>query len=149
MVCDITDLSDITDTLKQKNLTLLNEDMPTPEFLALHSDESLEKIMNSYPARYLSLRSEGITIATARVAVLEPWAITTRLIVAESYRRQGLAELLMQTAITISHSEGANKMCLQLDRSNIAAQSLYEKMGFRIHHAYSFIERENRSECAC
>jgi len=149
MVCDITDLSDITDTLKQKNLILLNEDMPTPEFLALHSDESLETIMNSYPARYLSLRSEGITIATARVAVLEPWAITTRLIVAESYRRQGLAELLMQTAITISHSEGANKMCLQLDRSNIAAQSLYEKMGFRIHHAYSFIERENRSECAC
>jgi ribosomal protein S18 acetylase RimI-like enzyme len=55
----------------------------------------------------------------------------------------------MQAAIAISLGEGANKMCLQLDRSNIAAQALYEKMGFRVHHTYSFIERENSSECAC
>jgi GNAT superfamily N-acetyltransferase len=149
LVCDIDSTTDITDTLKERNLTLLNEDAPTPEFLALHSDEMLESIMNSYPARYLSLCSDGVTVATARIAVSESWAITTRLIVAESHRRQGLAELLMQAAIAISLGEGANKMCLQLDRSNIAAQALYEKMGFRVHHTYSFIERENSSECAC
>ena len=149
LVCDIDSTRDITDTLKERNLTLLNEEAPTPEFLALHSDEILESIMNSYPARYLSLRSDGVTVATARLAVCESWAITTRLIVAESHRRQGLAELLMQAATTLSHADGANKMCLQLDRSNIAAQALYEKMGFRVHHIYSFIERENRSECAC
>jgi ribosomal protein S18 acetylase RimI-like enzyme len=149
LVCDIDSTREITDTLKERNLTLLNEEAPTPEFLALHSDEILESIMNSYPARYLSLRSDGVTVATARLAVCESWAITTRLIVAESHRRQGLAELLMQAATTLSHADGANKMCLQLDRSNIAAQALYEKMGFRVHHTYSFIERENRSECAC
>ena len=149
LVCDIDSTTDIADTLKERNLTLLNEDAPTPEFLALHSDEMLESIMNSYPARYLSLCSDGVTVATARIAVSESWAITTRLIVAESHRRQGLAELLMQAAIAISQGEGANKMCLQLDRSNIAAQALYEKMGFRVHHTYSFIERENSSECVC
>jgi GNAT superfamily N-acetyltransferase len=149
MVCDITDSSDITDTLAKKNLTLLNQDSPTPEFLALHNDEILETIMNSYPARYLSLLSDGVTVATARMAISGSWAIVTRLIVAESHRRQGLAELLMQAAIAISLSEGANKICLQVDRSNSGAQALYDKLGFRVHHTYSFIERENRSECAC
>jgi GNAT superfamily N-acetyltransferase len=149
MVCDITDSSDITGALAKKNLTLLNQDSPTPEFLALHNDEILETIMNSYPARYLSLRSNGVTIATARMAVSNSWAIVTRLIVAESHRRQGLAELLMQAAIAISLSESANKICLQVDRSNSGAQALYDKLGFRVHHTYSFIERENRSECAC
>ena len=149
MVYDITDSSDITGALAKKNLTLLNQDSPTPEFLALHNDEILETIMNSYPAHYLSLCSDGVTVATARMAISGSWAIVTRLIVAESHRRQGLAELLMQAAIAISLSEGANKICLQVDRSNSGAQALYDKLGFRVHHTYSFIERENRSECAC
>jgi len=149
MVCDITDSLDITDTLLKKSLTLLNQDSPTPEFLALHNDEILETIMNSYPARYLSLLIDGVTIATARMAIADSWAIVTRLIVSESHRRQGLAELLMQACLGYSHAEGVQKMCLQVDRSNIGAQSLYEKMGFRVHHTYSFIERENRAECAC
>jgi ribosomal protein S18 acetylase RimI-like enzyme len=149
LVYDIEGTLDISETLSSKKLTLLNEDAPTPEFLALHSDEILETIMNSYPARYLSLRSDGVTVATARVAICQSWAIVTRLIVAESHRRQGLAEILMQAAIAISQSEGANKICLQVDRSNTGAQALYDKLGFRVHHTYSFIERENRSECAC
>ena len=149
MVCDITDSPDIADTLMEKNLTLLTEDSPTPEFLALHNDEILETIMNAYPARYLSICSDGITIATARMAISESWAIVTRLIVSESHRRQGLAELLMQACLGYSQSEGVQKMCLQVDRSNIGAEALYEKMGFRVHHTYSFIEREDRAECAC
>ena len=149
MVCDITDSSEIAGTLIEKNLTLLNEDSPTPEFLALHNDEILEAIMNSYPARYLSICSDGITIATARMAFSDSWAIVTRLIVSESHRRQGLAELLMQACLGYSHAQGIEKMCLQVDRSNIGAQALYEKLGFRVHHTYSFIEREVRAECAC
>jgi GNAT superfamily N-acetyltransferase len=149
MICDITDSPDITNTLLKKNLTLLNEDSPTPEFLALHNDEILETIMNSYPARYLSICSDGITIATARMAISNSWAIVTRLIVSESHRRQGLAELLMQACLGHSRVEGVHKMCLQVDRSNIGAQALYEKLGFRVHHTYSFVERENRDECAC
>ena len=149
MVCDITDSPDIADTLMEKNLTLLNEDAPTPEFLALHNDQILETIMNAYPARYLSICRDGITIATARMAISESWAIVTRLIVSESHRRQGLAELLMQACLGYSQAEGVQKMCLQVDRSNIGAEALYEKMGFRVHHTYSFIEREDRAECAC
>jgi GNAT superfamily N-acetyltransferase len=105
--------------------------------------------MNSYPARYLSLLSDGVTVATARMAISQSWAIVTRLIVAESHRRQGLAELLMQACLGYSRAQGVQKMCLQVDRTNTGAQALYDKLGFRLHHTYSFIERENRSECAC
>jgi len=149
MVCDITDSPDIADTLTKKNLTLLNQESPTPEFLALHNDEILETIMNSYPARYISLLSDSVTVATARMAISDSWAIVTRLFVSESHRRQGLAELLMQACLGYSRAEGVQKMCLQVDRSNSGAQALYDKLGFRIHHTYSFIERDNRSECAC
>ena len=149
MVCDIADSPDISDILMKKNLTLLNEDAPTSKFLALHNDEILETIMNSFPARYLSICSDGITIATARLAISDSWAIVTRLIVSESHRRQGIAELLMQACLRYSRAEGVEKMCLQVDRSNTGAQALYEKLGFRVHHTYSFIEREIRAECAC
>jgi len=149
MVCDITDSPDIADTLTKKNLTLLNQESPTPEFLALHNDEILETTMNSYPARYISLLSDGVTVATARMAISDSWAIVTRLFVSESHRRQGLAELLMQACLGYSRAEGVQKMCLQVDRSNSGAQALYDKLGFRVHHTYSFIERDNRSECAC
>ena len=149
LVCDITDPLDTHEIITEKNLALLNEAAPTPEFLALHRDEILEPIMNAYPARYLSLQSDGVTVASARMAVSESWAIITRLIVAESQRRKGLAEILMRVAMSAAQAEGADKICLQVDRSNTGAQALYEKLGFRVHHTYSFIERENRSECAC
>ena len=149
MVYDITDSTDFAKILEDKNLTLLNEEFPTADFLALHDDEILESIMKSYPARYLSICRDGITVATARLAICESWAIVTRLIVAESHRRQGLAELLMKSAISFAHEQGATKMCLQVDRSNPGALALYEKMGFRVHHTYSFIEREDSDTCAC
>jgi GNAT superfamily N-acetyltransferase len=149
MVCDIASSPDYAKTLQEKNVILLNEGAPTAEFLALHNDEVLETIMNSYPARYLSLLSDGATVATARMAISESWAIVTRLIVAQSHRRQGLAELLMQAAISIAREDGVQKMCLQVDRTNPAALALYEKLGFRVHHTYSFIERESRDGCAC
>ena len=149
MVCDIGEPTEDTKIFEDMNLSLLNEDAPTPEFLALHNDEILETIMNSYPARYLSFRKDGATVATARIAISDTWAIVTRLIVSPSHRRQGLAELLMQAAISLAHDQGATKMSLQVDRSNPGALALYEKMGFRVHHTYSFIERENRDTCAC
>ena len=149
MVYDIGDPIHDVKILEDKNVTLLNEDAPTSEFLALHNDEILGTIMNSYPARYLSFRKDGATVATARLAISDTWAIVTRLIVSPSHRRQGLAELLMQAAISLAYDQGARKMSLQVDRSNPGALALYEKMGFRVHHTYSFIERENRNTCAC
>ena len=149
LISDIENTIDNCEKLKQRGFEILNESAPTAEFLALHGDEILESIMNSYPARYISIKNGNETVATARVAIENSWAILTRLFVSPTHRRQGLAEELMLASLLIAKQEGANKMCLQLDRSNTAAAALYEKLGFRIHHTYSFIEREVRDGCAC
>jgi predicted GNAT family acetyltransferase len=105
--------------------------------------------MRAYPAHYISLRIDGKVVATARLAILGSWSILTRLYVSQSHRRLGLAELLMKAAANISLDNGGDKISLQLDQSNAAAQALYEKLGFRVHHTYSFIEQQESSECAC
>jgi ribosomal-protein-alanine N-acetyltransferase len=50
--------------------------------------------------------------------------------VRESYRRQGLGELLLAEAMEIAIDSGAESATLEVRRSNIAAQSLYEKYRF-------------------
>ncbi len=149
LISDIESRADLTSVLNSKNVSLICDNLPTPEFLALHGDELLEPIMKAYPAHYISLLMDGKIVATARLAVLDSWSILTRLFVAETHRRLGLAEILMQASTNISLDHGADKISLQLDQSNAAAQALYEKLGFRVHHTYSFIERQESSECAC
>ncbi|MFM9151588.1 MAG: GNAT family N-acetyltransferase [Candidatus Planktophila sp.] len=149
LISDIQSVEDLNPRLQEKKVNLVCESSPTAEFLALHGDEILEPIMKAYPAHYVSLRINGEIIATARLAILDSWSILTRLFVAASHRRFGLAELLMKACTNISLVNGADKISLQLDQSNLAAQALYEKLGFRIHHTYSFIERQESSECAC
>ena len=149
LVSDIEARSELAPMLEMKSVELLCESVPTPEFLALHGDEILEPIMRAYPAHYISLRIDGKVVATARLAILGSWSILTRLYVSQSHRRLGLAELLMKAAANISLDNGGDKISLQLDQSNAAAQALYEKLGFRVHHTYSFIERQESSECAC
>ena len=120
--------------------------MPTDHFLALHGDQGLKEIMCSYPARYISLRDRGEIVATARIAISGSWAILTRLFVAENQRRKGLAELLMLAGMKIAQDAGARKIALQLDQSNGAARALYEKLGFKEHHTYTFMEKVNKVE---
>jgi ribosomal protein S18 acetylase RimI-like enzyme len=105
--------------------------------------------MIAHPARYIALTHDGEIIATARVAISETWSIVTRLIVADAFRKRGLARLLMLACMNSAIENGASKMALQVDQSNQDAQALYEKLGFRVHHTYRFIQRAETSECAC
>jgi ribosomal protein S18 acetylase RimI-like enzyme len=131
------------------NVEIVNVDQPSNAFLALHDDHSLRSIMMAHPSRYLALTQNGEIIATARVAISETWAIVTRLIVADTFRKRGLARLLMLACMNSAIENGATKMALQVDQSNQDAQALYEKLGFRVHHTYRFIQRAETSECAC
>ena len=103
----------------------------------------------AHPARYIALTHDGEIIATARVAISEDWSIVTRLIVSDSFRKKGLARILMLACMNSALENGATKMALQVDQSNQDAQALYEKLGFRIHHRYRFMQRAETSECAC
>jgi len=149
LVKDLELSADMQELALSRNVEIVNADQPSDAFLALHDDHSLRSIMTAYPARFIALTHDGEIIATARVAVFETWAIVTRLIVADAFRKKGLARLLMLACMNSAIEEGATKMALQVDQSNQDAQALYQKLGFRLHHKYRFIQRAETSECAC
>jgi N-acetylglutamate synthase len=149
LIKDLELSTDVENLALSSNIQITNTDQPSDAFLALHDDHSLRSIMMAYPARYIALTHDREIIATARVAVSEGWAIVTRLIVADTFRKKGLARLLMLVSMNSAIENGATKMALQVDQSNQDALSLYEKLGFRVHHTYRFIQRAETSECAC
>ena len=149
LIKDLEASAGVDELAQSKNVAITIEDLPSDKFLALHNDEAVRSIMTAYPARYISLTCNGEFIATARVAVADSWAIVTRLIVAQTHRKKGLARLLMLACMNSALSDGATKMCLQVDQSNPDALSLYENLGFRVHHTYRFMQRGETNECAC
>ena len=149
LIKDLEMSADVENLALSSSVEIVNTDQPSDAFLALHDDHSLRSIMMAHPARYIALTHDGEIIATARVAISETWAIVTRLIVADTFRKRGLARLLMLACMNSAIENGAMKMALQVDQSNQDAKALYEKLGFRVHHTYRFIQRVETSECAC
>lgn len=149
LIKDLEVSADVENLALSSSVEIANTDQPSDAFLGLHDDHSLRTIMMAYPARYIALTRDGEIIATARVAVSGGWAILTRLIVADAFRKKGLARLLMLACMNSAIENGATKMALQVDQSNQDAQALYERLGFRVHHMYRFIQRTETSECAC
>jgi ribosomal protein S18 acetylase RimI-like enzyme len=149
LIKDLELSADVESLALSSSVEIVNTDQPSDAFLALHDDHSLRSIMIAHPARYIALTHDGEIIATARVAISETWSIVTRLIVADAFRKRGLARLLMLACMNSAIENGASKMALQVDQSNQDAQALYEKLGFRVHHTYRFIQRAETSECAC
>lgn len=149
LIKDLEVSADVENLALSSSVEIANTDQPSDAFLELHDDHLLRTIMMAYPARYIALTRDGEIIATARVAVSGGWAILTRLIVADSFRKKGLARLLMLACMNSAIENGATKMALQVDQSNQDAQALYERLGFRVHHMYRFIQRTETSECAC
>ena len=124
------------------NFEFLVEPSPTPEWLAVQSDEAIEDIMSAYPATYLAITFENKIIATVRLAVDGSWAIVTRLFVREEFRGKGLSKALMEKVSSVASSQGATKISLQVESTNQVALSLYQGLGYKIHH--SFIYRAHR-----
>ncbi|GKC40604.1 acyl-CoA N-acyltransferase, partial [Tanacetum coccineum] len=54
------------------------------------------------------------------------------LCVAKSARRQGIARNMLHFAIESAISDGVEQVYVHVHRNNIAAQELYEKIGFKV-----------------
>jgi len=48
------------------------------------------------------------------------------------YRRRGIAQKLLATALLAAYAEGARKVFLEVRRGNTAAQAMYEQFGFAV-----------------
>lgn len=85
-----------------------------------------------------SVRSDGQTIAVARVAAAGGWAGFTAVEVSPDHRRRGLAMLL--TSVLAEHAAGRapGGYWLQVEERNTGARALYKRTGFADHHGYHY-----------
>jgi ribosomal protein S18 acetylase RimI-like enzyme len=88
--------------------------------------------------RFLSVADAGTTVAICRTATSDGWLGITAVEVAAAHRRRGLATHLLRAALELARDEGIERVYLQADHANVAAQALYSRAGFARHHEYFY-----------
>jgi ribosomal-protein-alanine N-acetyltransferase len=86
---------------------------------------------NRFPGNDLLSPSTEYVIGFAGIWVMVDEAHITNIAMRESYRRQGVGELLLLSIIDMAIKLSAHYITLEVRASNTAAQSLYLKHGFR------------------
>ena len=98
---------------------------PWNRAMYLHELERLD-------ACYLAARSGRLLIGYGGVLVILDEAHIMTLAVRDDYRRQGIAMRILLGLIDRAEEMGARFLTLEVRKSNHAAISLYEKLGFQI-----------------
>lgn len=103
-------------------------------------EHMLRAIMEGPPlVTFASVRRGGRVLAKGRASVSEGWAGVTDMWVDPAARRRGLATNVLTTLLEWAEANGATSAYLQVVGSNAAARTLYERLGFRTHHAYRYL----------
>ena len=94
--------------------------------------DSLKEEINNPYALYFAVKDDetGEVIAAAGMIVSIDTADIMNVSVKESYRRKGLASLLLDTLFEEGSKVGVKDYTLEVRENNIAARTLYEKKGF-------------------
>ncbi|MDL2258286.1 ribosomal protein S18-alanine N-acetyltransferase [Eubacteriales bacterium OttesenSCG-928-K08] len=84
-------------------------------------------------ARYFVLEApDGALMGYIGMWLILREAHVTNVAVLPQYRRQGWGRKIMLFAMEDANDKGARQMTLEVRESNIAAQAMYEKLGFTI-----------------
>lgn len=94
-----------------------------------------KRFLNQQSVIFISLKNDVITgfvvlylgFSTAECA---HYYILDDTYVSPTYRRQGIAHQLIDTAILFSKQNNALRISLQTSKDNVEAKKLYEKLGF-------------------
>lgn len=70
----------------------------------------------------------------------------TNVAVAPQWRRQGIAKQLMEYLLLTSFKQGANRITLEVRRSNLAAQQLYQGFGFCVEGVRKGYYTDNKED---
>ena len=88
------------------------------------------ELLHNKVAHYLVAVAEETVVGYAGMWVLVDEAHVTNIAVLPQWRRQGLGEKLLTELMVIAKEHGADKMTLEVRKSNWGARQLYEKLGF-------------------
>ncbi len=99
--------------------------------------EEIHAVMTGSPAqRFATARADGTVVGVGRLGVSGDWAGIAAMWVDPEYRRRGLARAMMRELASAAPDLGASRLHLQVWAHNAPALALYERIGFRRHHAY-------------
>ena len=88
--------------------------------------------LNSSITKYIVLEQEGIIKGFAGFWLIAGEAQVTRVAVAKDERGKGLGRILTEALIDAAWQENAEAVTLEVRKSNIAAQTVYEQTGFTV-----------------
>jgi [ribosomal protein S18]-alanine N-acetyltransferase len=94
-------------------------------------DAFFSEIETNHFATYIVIEDDGKVTGYCGVWIIVDEAHITNIAVLPSYRGKGLGDKLLGSMIEIAKEMGARTMTLEVRVSNIPAQSLYRKFGFR------------------
>ena len=93
--------------------------------------ESIEKELSNKLAKYLVALDENKVIGFLGMWVVFDEGDITNIAVHPEYRKQGIGNLLMDNLITLCNENNINSLTLEVRESNLPAQNLYKKHGFK------------------
>lgn len=79
-------------------------------------------------------------VAVARMSVEPGWAGVHAMWVDPEHRRRGLGSAVLGALALLAREHGMPGMVLQVEAGNVAARTLYERLGFTVHHAYAYVD---------
>ena len=92
----------------------------------------IEEVTNNKFARYIVAKMNGQTVGYAGLWKVFDEGHITNVAVHPEYRRNGVGFVLVKSLIDLAVQESITKMTLEVRKSNIPAQNLYMKFGFKI-----------------
>ena len=89
-----------------------------------------EELATNLLAQYVVLEMEGKVVGYAGMWIVVNEAHIMNVAVEAPLRGRGLGELLMRHMLEVAAKSGAERMTLEVRRSNMTARKLYDKLGF-------------------
>jgi len=89
-----------------------------------------------HPKAYVTAHESGIAMACGASVAIGDWASVYVMRTTPSARRRGHGRRVLRGIADWALARGASRLYLQVDESNVAAQALYARAGFREAYRY-------------
>jgi len=92
----------------------------------------IEEATNNKFARYIVAKVNGKAVGYAGLWKVFDEGHITNVAVHPEYRRNGVGYMLVKSLIEMAEQEDITRMTLEVRKSNVLAQNLYMKFGFKV-----------------
>lgn len=106
----------------------------------------VEELTNNKAAIYLTAMADGMVVGYAGLWKILDEGHITNIAVHPQYRSTGIGSLLLERLISVAREAGIVALTLEVRRSNLMAQALYQKYGFTVAGARKRYYADNNED---